>query len=255
MHNLVLMKKRSNVSIRTSAKYLSLLVMLFVSLFSCMVPPLQKNNGSITEKIIETYGGRQRLAKVVSVAAEGWITALMRGDEGIYKRTFRRDGKLYVDISYTRSTEKRILNGSIGFRGTAEQVEEVSGPRYLAMVYQYNELNLPYGLLDNSITVKELRRETLNGADVSMLLCNDREGNEMQVFVNPQSYRIVKTLATFYMGDQATSLSAEFSDFRMVDGILFPFRIINYAGGSKISETIMTRYVVNPPTNDSLFAP
>jgi len=88
-----------------------------------------------------------------------------------------------------------------------------------------------------------------------VLQCTDRAGNEMQVFVNAENSRIVKTLATFYMGNQTTSLSAEFSDFRMVDGILFPFRIVNYAGGSKISETIITRYVVNPPPDDSLFTP
>jgi len=254
MRNLVLTQTDGNMSIRRFEKYLCLLVILFVPLFSCMDHPLQ-NNGSLTEKIIEAYGGRERLAKVVSVSAEGWITALMRGDEGIYKRTFRRDGRLSVDINYTHSTEKRILSGSIGFRGNGGKVEEVSGPRYLAMVYQYNELNLPYGLLDKSFTVNELRRETLNGADVRVLLCTDRAGNEMQVFVNAESYRIVKTLATFYMGNQETSLSAEFSDFRIVDGIFFPFRIVNYAGGSKISETIITRYLINPPTNDSLFTP
>ncbi|HUI45921.1 MAG TPA: hypothetical protein VL122_08090 [Nitrospirota bacterium] len=157
MHTLDLRQTHDNTSIRTFVKYPSLLVMLFVSLFSCMDHP-PRNNALVTEKIIEAYGGRERLAKVVSVAAEGWITALIRRDEGIYKRTFRRDGKLSVEIIYTRLTEKRILIGSRGFRGTGSQVEEVSGPRYLAMVYQYNELNLPYGLLDNSFTVNELQR-------------------------------------------------------------------------------------------------
>src|SRR5208282_1216787 len=102
------------------------------------------NKGAATEKIIEAYGGRERLARIVSVAAEGRITALIRGDEGLYRRALRRDGKLFVDINYTRSAERRILNGSKGYRSDGGQLEEVSGPRYLAMIYQYNELNLPY---------------------------------------------------------------------------------------------------------------
>ncbi|HYA85956.1 MAG TPA: hypothetical protein VEI57_02685, partial [Nitrospirota bacterium] len=138
----------------------------------------------MTEKIIEAYGGRERLAKIEAVAAEGQITALMRGGEGTYTRTFRRDGKLFVDISYARLSEKRILNGNKGFRSAGGPFEEVSGPRYLAMVYQYNELNLPYGFLDNSFTVTELRRDTLNGADVFVLQCTDRAGNAMQAFVD-----------------------------------------------------------------------
>ena len=242
------------VSVRSTVKNRSIYIMLFMLLFSCVHHPLN-NGASVTEKILEAYGGRERLSKVNSVAAEGHITALMRGDEGVYRRTFRRDGRLFVDIRYARSNEKRILNGNKGFRSTEGQYEEVYGSRYLAMVYQYNELNMPYGFLDNSFTVKELQRETLNNSDSLVILCTDRSGNEMKVFVNVESHLIVKTLATFDMGSMTTSLGAEFSDFRSVDGILFPFRIVNYAGGRKISETLINQYVVNPPTDDSLFTP
>lgn len=254
MNNTRSKKTPGNVSTRTAMEYLALLIALVTALASC-AHQSPRNDGTITEKILEAYGGRERLARVVSVAAEGRITALMRGDEGIYKRTFRRDGKLFVDINYSRSTERRILNGSKGFRGTGGQLEEVFGPRQLAMVYQYNELNLPYGLLDNSFTVSELRKDTLNNADVRVLRCTDRAGNDLEVFVSAENYRIVKSIGTFVIGAQSTSLSAEFSDFRIVDGVLFPFRIANYAGGNKISETIITRYVVNPSRDDSLFTP
>ena len=254
MHSVAVKQIRDTITVRSSMTYVTLGAILVAFLFSCVHHPLSKN-GTLTEKIIEAYGGRVRLAKIVAVQAEGQITALMRGGEGTYARTFRRDGKLLVDISYAQLSEKRILNGNKGFRSTGGQVEEVFGPRYQAMVYQYNELNLPYGFIDNSLTVAELRRDTLNGADVIVLQCTDRAGNEMLVFVNAESYRIVKSLDVFDMGGQTTSLSAEFSDFRVVGGVLFPFRIVNYAGGRKISETIITRYAVNPPLNDSLFTP
>jgi hypothetical protein len=123
------------------------------------------------------------------------------------------------------------------------------------MVYQYNELNMPFGLLDNSFTVTELRKDTLNNVDVHVLRCVDRAGNEMEVFVDGQKYRIVKSVGTFSMGTQSTSLSSEFSDFRIVDGVLFPFRIVNYAGGTRIAEIVITRYLVNPIVDDSLFTP
>jgi len=73
--------------------------------------------------------------------------------------------------------------------------------------------------------------------------------------VSVENYRIIKSRGTFAMGNQSTSLSSEYQDFRTVDGILFPFRIDNYADGYKISEIIISRYMVNPPINDSLFAP
>ena len=225
---------------------------IIVAFVSCTHEP---NYGTVMERIIEAYGGRERLARVASVAAEGRITALVRGDEGIYRRVLQRDGKLFVDIIYKRSTERRILNGPRGFRGTKVQFEEVSGTRYLAMVYQYNELNLPYGLLDKSYTLSEMRKDTLKGKEVRVFKCTDHANNVMEVSVSAENYHIVKTTGTFAMGAQSTSLSSEFSDFRSVGGILFPFRIDNYADANKISEIIITRYMVNPPFDASLFTP
>jgi len=239
-------------SARAAVEYFFILMSIIVTFVSCT---RESNYGMVTEKIIKAYGGRERLAKVVSIAAEGRITALVRGDEGVYRRALKRDGKLFVDIIYKRSTERRILNGPKGYRGTKDQLEEVSGPRYLAMVYQYNELNLPYGFLDKSYTVAEMGKDRLNGEEVSVFRCTDHANNVMEVSVNAENYRIVKSSGTFVMGTQSTSLSSEDSDFRSVDGILFPFRIDNYADGYKISEIIITRYMVNPPMDDSLFAP
>jgi outer membrane lipoprotein-sorting protein len=77
----------------------------------------------------------------------------------------------------------------------------------------------------------------------------------MEVFVNAENYRIVKSVGIFAIGTQPTSLSSEFSDFRTVDRVLFPFRIVNYARGNKISEITISRYLINPAIDDSLFNP
>jgi hypothetical protein len=77
----------------------------------------------------------------------------------------------------------------------------------------------------------------------------------MEVFVNAENYRIVKCEGTFAVGTETTSLSAEFGDFRTVDGVILPFRIVNYAGGRKISVTTIDRYFINPAVDDALFRP
>ena len=211
--------------------------------------------GMLAEKVIEAYGGKGRLSTVSAISAEGRITAFVRGDEGTYRRTLRRDGSLFVDIVYGRSSERRVLQNNKGYRGTGGKVEQVSGPRLQAMVYQYNELDLPYGLLDGSCSATELRGDTVNGDAVRVLRCTDRAGNRMEVFVNAENYRIVKCEGIFSVGTETTSLSAEFGDFRTVDGVLLPFRIVNYAGGRKISVTTIDRYLINPSVDDALFRP
>jgi len=211
--------------------------------------------GMLVEKVIEAYGGKSRLSAVAAISAEGRITAFVRGDEGTYRRTLRRDGSLFVDIVYRRSSERRILQSNKGYRGTGGKIEQVSGPRLQAMVYQYNELDLPYGLLDGSCSATELRGDTVNGDAVRVLRCTDRAGNRMEVFVNAENYRIVKCEGIFAVGTESTSLSAEFGDFRTVDGVLLAFRIVNYAGDRKISVTTIDQYLINPSVDDALFRP
>jgi hypothetical protein len=233
---------------------LAFVLTLIISFSSCAHAP-SRQEGPITEKIIAAYGGRDRIAQVVSLAAEGRIRALMRGDEGIYRRAQRRDGKLFVDIIYQYSSERRLLDGTRGFRGSPNSMEEVFGPRYLAMVYQYNQLDLPYGLLDNTLTFTELRSDILRTQPVRVFQCRDRAGNEMEVFVNAESYRIMKCTGTFRLETGMTSLSAEFGDYRFVEGILFPFGIVNFANEQKISETEISDYLINPRLDDALFRP
>jgi hypothetical protein len=216
--------------------------------------PAQESD-AVIGKVIAAYGGRERLAKVLSIAAEGRIVALLRGDEGVYRRALRRDGSLFVDIVYSRSSERRILHKDKGFRGTGGKMEEVSGPRLQAMVYQYNELNLPYGLLDDTFKVISLRKDAVNGETVQVLRLADRTGNQMDVSVNAGNYRIMKCEGFFDMGTESTSLSAEFGDFRAIDGVLLPFKVINYAGGMKISVTSIDRYQINPAIDEALFVP
>ncbi len=241
-------------STRSTLKKLVLLGVLLFPLVSCSLHA-SPQTGDLRDKIFDAYGGRERLSQIGSIAVEGSITALVRGDHGVYRRALRRDGKLFVDIQYARSRETRILSGARVFRGIDGKMEEVSGPGYLAVIYQYNELSMPFALLDDSFAVRELRRESPADATVRVLRCTDRAGNIMDVFVSAVTYRIVKTLGSFSSGEGSTSLSAEFSDFRFFDGVLVPFRIVNYAGGTRISETIIDDYLFNARISDSLFDP
>ena len=122
-------------SIKSALKQLALLGALLVPLVSCSLhTPTASQGGDIRNKMFDAYGGRERLSRISSIAAEGSITALVRGDHGVYRRALRRDGKLFVDIQYSESRETRMLSGTRALRGVDGKLEEVSGPSYLAMV-------------------------------------------------------------------------------------------------------------------------
>ena len=212
---------------------------------------------SLVSRIIAAYGGKEVVGGIRSIYAAGKIEAFMRHDHGTYEVCFKRPRKLRVATEYRRSSEIRILNGDRGYRGTDNgPLSEAGGDSLLAMVYQYKHFDLPYGLMEGSYSVSVKGKEDLlHGKPVEVLHLTDGEGPPMDVYVDTHDFFIVKVTGYFTVGDRSTALSAEFSDFRKVDGTVFPFRIMNYAGGYKIAETVMRVYRLNPAIPDSLFAP
>jgi hypothetical protein len=155
------------------------------------------------------------------------------------------------DIDYPNNPERRILNGDKGY----EDGSEVTGDGLLAIVYQYRQLNLPYGLLHGDYRISYEGRKVVDGKETEVLGLEDREGPPMKVFIDRKTFYIVKVSGDFSMGGSTMALSAVFSDFRKVDGTYLPYKITNFAGGQKIAETDIRQYRINIPMAESLFEP
>jgi hypothetical protein len=208
------------------------------------------------KEVIAAYGGEPRLARITSVYAKGSIEAFMRDDRGISTRYFKRPRKLRAELVYQKSSETRILNGFRGWRGNGgEPLREVHGPSYLAMAYQFKYLDLPFGFLDKGYKITYLGRETFRALPVEVLQLVDNEGTVMRVDIDAGTRLIARVVGSFGGGPSGAELSAEFSDFRDVEGVKFPFRVTNYSGASKIAETLATEIRINKEMPETLFQP
>jgi len=233
---------------------------LLVSIPLCAhagVEAVRHNIKELIPKIISAYGGEDAIKRAKRVYAAGDITAFMRNDKGTYTRYMERDRKLRVETAYASgSSELRILNGKTGWRRMDKtQVLESRDFQLLAMVYQYKQLDMPYGLLTGQYNIADEGIITLNGAEVEVLDVEDGEGPPMKIYVDIKSSLIVRTEGYFFVKGNLTSLGADFSDFKKVDGVILPFRIINSGSGQLIGETIIKKYKINPAMDESLFRP
>lgn len=211
---------------------------------------------SIVNKVIDAYGGKDVIEGISSLQAKGKIEAFMMHDRGSYELYFKRGRKLRVETKYERSFEIRIFNGDRGYRSAdALPFEEVYGPRFLSMVYQYKHLNILYDLKSGAYRINSAGRSGAAGDNVEVFRISDKEGAVMDVFVDKNSFFIVKVTAYFSAENKQIDLSAEFSDFRKVGETVLPFRITNYAGGLKVAQTVIEKYSLNPAMADSLFVP
>ncbi len=192
----------------------------------------------------------------ISLHAKGKIEAFMRHDNGTYEFYFKRGRQLRVETKYEHSWEVRILNGDKGYRSSdTRALEEVYGPRYLSMLYQYKHLDILHDLAKGAYQVRSAGRSSVNGNNVEVFRINDKDGAVMDICIDAHNSHIIKVTAYFSEANRQIDLSAEFSDFRKVGDSVFPFRISNYAGGLKIGQTVIEEYSLNPDTADSLFVP
>ena len=235
-----------------------LYVMIGLLSLCCFIHPAAADEiASLIEKIITASGGKAAVTGMTAVHASGDIEAYMRRDRGEYEFFFQRPGKLRVDTRYQRSSETRIINNGRGYRGTdAVPLTPVQDHRFLAMLYQYRHFDLAYGLMNGIYSVRMKGKEHLNGKPVKVMHLTADNGPPMDVYVDPETFLIVKVTGYFNVNDgRSTTLSSEFSDFRRVGDRVLPFTVINYAGGQKIAETRMKTYRINPPLEPSLFLP
>ena len=210
----------------------------------------------LVEKIVQAYGGAQLIERMTALSAEGEIDAFARGTHGTYKRFFQRPRLLRVETSYPGMTETRVLNGQLAWRvNDLEVIKGDTGPSRQAMIYQYKQLDLPFGLLKGRYNLRFAGEEAVSDQLTQVLEVWDDEGPAMRVNVDTTAHFIVKVTGVLQSGAKTMSLSAEFSDFRLIDGTPLPFHINHFAAGIAISETVITRYALNPVLSSDLFVP
>ena len=215
-------------------------------------PPLQQK----IDALLAAYGGRAALARVTTVAAHGRIDDFLRQSRGGYARAMRRPGGLRIDIMPEKGGEVRILDGERGWQGSGSTLHEANPLSLSSMRYQYGYLDLPMSLADGSAKVSDGGRLDLYGQLHDVLLVDLDNAPQLRVYLDPERLLIRRIEADFSMGGMGTSqLGTEYEDFRKVDGVLFPFRLNNFAGGKNISVITIERLNLNQPLPKGVFAP
>ena len=210
----------------------------------------------LLEKVAGAYGGEKALARLVAFRETGTVRSKMRGVEGELVRIYRHPGDLRVEISYPgMEREVRVLNGREGWR----QGKPVSGPPFEAMVLQAARLALPRNLLSAAGRIADLGTVRRDGKGLRALSFSPGEGMSMRVEVDPDSGRILRSLARSESGLEGMpggiGFETVFEDFREVDGVRFPFLEQNFAMGRHTGETVLNRVEILAAAPEGSFRP
>jgi len=158
----------------------------------------------------------------------------------------RRPGELRIDIMPEKQGEVRILSRGKGLQGSGNRLRNANPISLSSMRYQYGYLDLPMSLADETASAKHMGIEELHGRPMEVLSVQLQDAPALTVFIDFETHLIRRVEASFSMGGMGRSLlGTEYEDFRNVDGVLFPFKLNNFAGQKNISVISIIRLTVN----------
>jgi hypothetical protein len=200
----------------------------------------------LVQKVLAAYGGRAALERAQIVRQEGTVTSVMHAGPGQLVRLVKAPGSLRVEIRYPgEPAEVRVVHYGFGTRGGLE----VRGPMHGAMALQAARLALPLSLAAKDAPLSDRGTVERDGKALRVLALRLPGDLELAVEVDPASGRILRSSGSMPGPGERIAFATEYSDFRKVAGVLFPFHEENWARGHHTGATSLARVEVlaEPP--------
>jgi outer membrane lipoprotein-sorting protein len=233
-----------------------LLFLLFPSLAAAEEGQPSPGPDAQIDKVLSAYGGREKLMAVRATRMEGTVRALLRRMEGRTVRTFSRPNRLKVVLAYPGRPEIRIVDGEKGWRTDGRgMLNPVGGFLLSSMDLQAARANLPWLLDERRGIVRHLGTAAEGGIPVNLLEVPLGEGLTLLAVVEEESGLIIRTFSTLKAPGMATHFETHYTDFRRVNGILFPWHEETFASGMHTGSVTFDSITVDPELAAGEFAP
>ena len=190
----------------------------------------------VVSKVMKEYGGQAAWEKVTSLRESGTVVPVMRKGDGKMTRFWQKPDKLRIEIVYPTDKEVRVVDGDHGTRND----KEVTGGSLDAMKLQAARLALPFLLVEKRASLKDLGSKD----DVRSIEIPLSASLTLTLRVDTKTSHILRS------SGKASGLEfiVDYSDFRRVGGLLFPFAEAGTAQGMPTANTKIDAIEVNAPS-------
>lgn len=233
-------------------------VMGFVALAAVMaMPAAAQTVDEIVAKTMEARGGEAKLRAVKSVRLTGRIE-VGPGMEAPMTMEMKRPEMLRMEFTVQGMTGIQAYDGKGGW-----QVMPFMGkkdPEPMAADDLKNiqdEADFDGALMDyksKGNKVEYLGKEKVEGADAYKLKVTKKSGIEETMFIDVDSGLEVKSVTKTTIRGSETEITTTLSDYRSVEGLLFPFAIESGSANSPQKQRITIEKIeLNPDLDPSKF--
>jgi predicted Zn-dependent peptidase len=209
------------------------------------------NGYQIIENYLTALGGREKLGAVKDVILT--LGASVQGQNIEMKMTQKAPNMLNQTVSMSGMTlmESRYdgVKASVSQMGQKQKLEGKDAAPVADQATMFPELN--YAKNGYKVTPKGV--EDVNGQPAYKLLIESPGGSKSTDFFDKKSGLKVKSLQTIEQGGQSITSVNEYSDFKAVGGVLFPYKITTVGAMPFPLELIVKSIEVNKGVDEALF--
>jgi hypothetical protein len=217
-----------------------------------------QNVDDIIDKYIEAKGGKDKLNSIKSVYMEG--SREMMGSEVAVKVTIVQ-GKLFRnDFEFGGTTGYTIVTPTEGWSFIpmrSQNIESISADRLKNM---QGQLDIAGPLVDyiakgNKAELQD--KEIINGKEAHKIKITLSSGKEIFFFIDKETNLLIqsKQMSAAMGNNNPQEMITNYSDYKLIDGIMFPQTIANPGSGVTGGSTTFDTIVINKIIDESQYKP
>lgn len=229
---------------------------LLLLVFQTGISSAQTADEVIT-KFIDAKGGKEKLASLQTLKV---VSSFQMGPDmkAPMTRTYINNKCMRMELSIQGMTMVQCLNGESGwyispFQGKTEP--EKMNEDDLKEVKQEADITGPlFNYKEKGNKVELIGKEEMEGTDVFKLKVTRASGDIVYLFIDASNYMLLKETVKQKTKDKEVEADILFSNYKMVEGISFPFSMEFRQAGESAGQTITVESIeVNPKVDESIF--
>ena len=205
----------------------------------------------VVAKMIEARGGAEKLAAIKSMKMEANMSVM--GMELPVKTVIVQNRGLRIDISAMGQEIVQAVDGAMAW--TVAPPMGITTPTELPADQakpMLGQLDISGGLLnykEKGTTFEIMGKEKLDSSDVFKMKMTTKDGYSSVNFVDATTYHIVKSV----MSVADTDIETRISNYKMVDGVAFPFTTELKNDQMGTMTTTVTKIELNSTVDEAIF--
>ncbi len=204
---------------------------------------------NVINKYIDAIGGREKLSSIKDKLME--FKGTVRGMDMKITIAQKAPNKLFQEVDFSVGKQTTIFDGEKGQVQGMGQIKDLAGDQLTELKYQAM-LNPLLNYAENNIQVELNGIETIDGKDAYRVIVTLPTGKKSTYYFDKETGLETKQINNVTTPQGSFTQTVDLSDYRDVDGIQFPFKLVQTMGPQSVSLEA-TSIKINSGLNDSMF--